>query len=886
MDKTIQRFVLRYSTKETAILCALTISALPFYYLSLDVPKNIFNQAILGKDITYPTEFFGVELGQIGYLFLLCTWFFILVVVNGGIKQFINNYKGRLGERLLRRMRYELISRIMRFPLPHFRKVSSGELIPMVTAEVEPLGGFMGDAFAQPLIQAGTLLTIVTFLFVQNPIMGFAAISLYPIQGYLIPKLQRKVNLLGKERVRAMRKVSERIGESVAGIHEIRAHGAVPYERADFSDRLGLVYRIRYEIFRRKSLVKFLNNFLNQMAPLLFYSIGGYLVITGDLTAGALAAALTAHKDMSSPWKELLDYYQQYQDSKIKYDQVTEQFRPENMIDPDLQVPIDQAPPPLSGPISVANLTLVEDASTKLLDGVTFAIAPGEKVALCGPPGGGKEGAALALPRLLFPSAGRISIGGKDLATLGEPMLGARIGYVGPSAYLFAGAVRDNVAYGLKQRPIRPVQRDEASERQHRRWLAETMRAGNLPLDPAADWIDYAAAGCADGAEFAQRMIEVLAAVDMEEDIYQLGLRGTIDPKQRPAIAESVLEARTALHERLAAASTDPAMRTLVESFHPDRYNDNATVAENLLFGTPVDEAFDIERLAVNPYVLAVLDRLNLTGDLLAVGREVAETMIELFADLPPGHEFFEQFSFISADDLPEFRTLLARTAPGGEGGTPEDRARLLGLPFRLIAARHRLDVLDEPLKMRIVEARKALRESLPAEARTGIAFFDPSAYNAATTLQDNILFGKIAYGQARAGARVGRLIAEVLEALDLRRAVIEVGLDFQVGVAGSRLSAAQRQKIGVARALIKQPDVMVVNEATTTLDSQSQMRVMEGIFRECTGRVVIWTLHNPALARHFDRVLVFADGRLVEHGGFGELERSGSLFAELIAAA
>ncbi len=886
MEKTIQRFVLRHSFKETGILCALTLSALPFYYLSLDVPKNIFNQAILGKDITFPTQYLGMELGQIGYLFLLCSWFFVLVVLNGGIKQFINTYKGRLGERLLRRMRYELISRIMRFPLPHFRKVSSGELIPMVTAEVEPLGGFMGDAFAQPLIQAGTLLTIVTFLFVQNPIMGFAAISLYPIQGYLIPKLQRKVNLLGKERVRAMRKVSERIGESVAGIQEIRSHGTAPYERADFSDRLGLIYRIRFEIYQRKSLVKFLNNFLNQMAPLLFYSIGGYLVITGDLTAGALAAALTAHKDMSAPWKELLDYYQQFQDSKIKFDQVTEQFRPENMLDANLQAPIEDAPPPLAGPLSAANLTLVEDASTKLLDGVTFTIAPGEKVALCGPPGGGKEAASLAVPRLLLPSAGRIAIGAKDLAAMLESMLGARIGYVGPGAYLFAGAVRDNVAYGLKQRPIHPAERDEASERLHRRWLAETMRAGNLPLDPAADWIDYAAAGCTDRTQFAQRMVEVLAAADMEEDIYQLGLRGTIDPRARPEIAESVLKARSALHEVLAASSTDPAMRTLVESFHPDRYNDNATVAENLLFGTPVDEAFDIERLAVNPHVLAALDRLDLSADLLAAGREVAETMVELFADLPPGHEFFEQFSFISADDLPEFRALLGRTGPSGEGASSEDRSRLMGLPFRLIAARHRLDVLDERLKARIVEARKALRESLPEEARKGIAFFDPAAYNAATTLQDNILFGKIAYGQARAGARVGRLIAEVLDGLDLRRTVIEVGLDFQVGVGGSRLSAAQRQKIGVARALIKRPDVMVVNEATVALDSQSQTRVMEGIFRECAGRTVIWTLHNPALARQFDRVLVFADGRLVEHGGFGELERSGSLFAEMIAAA
>ena len=53
----------------------------------------------------------------------------------------------------------------------------------MVTAEVEPLGGFIGDAFALPVIQGGTLLTIVAFMFIQDPILGVAAIALYPVQG-------------------------------------------------------------------------------------------------------------------------------------------------------------------------------------------------------------------------------------------------------------------------------------------------------------------------------------------------------------------------------------------------------------------------------------------------------------------------------------------------------------------------------------------------------------------------------------------------------------------------------------------------------------------------------------------------------------------------------
>lgn len=882
MESTLYRFVLKHAPRETAWVCALTIGSMPFYYLSLEVPKTIVNQALLQRNISFPTTVLGVQLDRISYLFVLCAAFAFLFITNSGMKQYINTLKGRLGERLLRRLRYELVSRVLRFPLPHFRKVSAGEIIPMVTAEVEPLGGFMGDAIAQPLIQGGTLLVIVAFLFMQNPWIGLAAVSLYPLQAYLIPKLQRRVNQLGKERVRAVRKLSERIGEAIGGVQEVHGHGTQTWERADFTRRLGHIFKIRFEIYQRKSLVKFLNNMLNQMVPLLFYSIGGYLVIKGSLSVGALTAALAANKDMSAPWKELLDYYQQLQDSKIKYEQVTEQFKPDNMFDETLQAPLEGPPPRLEGPIVVANVGLVEDMHAKLLESVSFTVEPGEKVALVGPPGSGKEAMAMLLARLFLPSAGKIMIGGKDLETVPSGALGARIGYVGPSAYLFSASVADNLAYGLRQRLVKPRHYDDdTAARQRERWILEARRAGNLPLDPDADWVDWESVGLADGRSPVDAMIDVLISVDLEEDLYHFGLRGTIDPKERPDIAEAVLKARAALQARI----KDPDLAALVEVFDPAKYNNNATLAENLLFGTPVNPAFDVDRLAENAYVLGVLDKVGLTETLVEVGREVATTMIELFADLPPGHEFFEQFSFISSEDLPEFQALLGRVE--GRGAmAPQDRARLLTLPFKLIEARHRLGLLNDNIKARVLEARRIFREELPDSAHRAIEFFDPEAYNAATTLQDNILFGKLAYGQARAAARVGKLIVEVLDELKLRRTALEVGLDFSVGVGGARLSHTQRQKLAMARSLLKRPDILILNEATATFDSATQARVMESLFKACEKATVIWTLHNPTLAGRFDRVLVFADGRIAESGSVEDLKQQGTLFAELLAAA
>jgi putative ABC transport system ATP-binding protein len=877
VDRSLFRFIIRYSKRDQLLIVPLVIGTMVVYYLSLDLPKTIINEAIQGNRFPQPdatARFLGFDLSRLEYLLALSLIFLGLIVLNGWLKFQINTMKGWMGERMLRRLRFSLYDTILRFPISRFRRVKAAEMATMIKDEVEPLGGFIGEALITPLFLGGQALTAMLFILYQHWALGLIALGVVAIQAVVIPKLRKRLLVLGRERQLTARALAGRIAETVDGATEIHANGTSQYERAEISARLGRIFKIRFEFYQRKFLIKFLNNFLSQVTPFLFYTVGGYLVIMGRLDIGALVAVIAAYKDLPSPVKELIDWDQQRLDVEIKYQQVVEQFSDGEVAPAEMQAIVDAPPLPREGTLKASNLLLVDESGTKLVEGVSFEAGLDAHVAIVGRPGAGASDLAQMLARLVPPTSGSIDMGGVDITRAPEALIGRAIGYVGSPAYLFPARVRDNVLYGLKHKPVRSrriPEGESASEREFH--LREAARTGNSTLDIEADWIDYECAGCTGPEDIEERIVELLGVVDLEETIFELGLRSPAGGAHGPndKVADRVLEARRQMRERLDSLG----IRDWVERFDPALYNRNATVAENLLFGTPVGRVFDMENLGGNAYVRHVLRETGLHELLVRTGHKVAETMVELFSGLPPGHEFFAQYSFINQDDLPQFEAILKRVGDVGLKGLEETEIRqLLALPFKLIAARHRLGLIDEGFEARVIEARRHFADKLPKALEGAIEFFDPARYNSAATLQDNILFGRIVTGQAGAFERITGLVREMLDELGLRPAVVRNGLDFQVGVGGARLAVADRQKVALVRAMLKRPVLLVLDQAAAVLDPVSQQRVVQQVLAERKGQGVIWVLSRPEFAERFGVVLVMERGRLVESGAPAELKR------------
>jgi putative ABC transport system ATP-binding protein len=876
MDRSLFRYIWRHSRRDQLIIFAVVLASLPLYFASLDLPRRIVNQAIQGRafergeqtapflSLSIPWSewllgreiqlFEGFQVDRLTLLFGLSGLFLVLVLVNGAFKYWINVAKGALGERMLRRMRFDLFALVLRFTPEALRNVKASETATIIKDEVEPIGGFIGDAFVLPLFLGTQAATALIFILVQNVWLGLLAGAVIGIQFTIIPRLRRELLRLGKQRQLASRRLAGRVGEVVDGIEAIQVHNAHAWERAEIGHRLYELFDIRFRIYKRKFMVKFLNNLLAQMTPFFFYAVGGYFALRGQLDIGQLVAVIAAYRELPPPLKELIDWDQQRLDVQVKYDQVVQHFAPERLGAPEAEEEAADDAPPLAGPLVVEELTVLDAHGGSIIAGVSLRHDLPSRIALVGDGGPAASAFARVVTLRTRDFAGTIAIGERKLADLPRAVVGRKIAYAGVEPILFPGTIRDNLVYGLRHQPLGAADGDDPDKS---RRLAEAKRTGN-PIDNIADrWIDCALAGAADEDELDQILVELLKRLGLREDVYRFGLSGMVEPARHPELAEKLIEARMRLRERLAASG----MADLVEPFDEARYNRQATVAENLLFGVPTSRSLMGRNLAEHPSFRAALEAENLTGELAGMGARIAETMIEIFRGLPQGHPLFEQFSFISAEELPEYEAILRRRARRKDTLRGPDLTRVLALPLAYIEPRHRLGLLDEALEARLVEARRTVRERLAGSDDPGVEFYDADEVCTAAPLKDNLLFGRVSHSAANAQARITEAITGVVDEMGLREAIERVGLEHQVGPSGRMLTAPQRASVNLARCLVKRPDLLAVDGALAPFGEQQRRELLGVLIGVSEGRTLFVTMPHDRETAGFDALIRFQEG-------------------------
>ncbi|WP_146346263.1 ABC transporter transmembrane domain-containing protein [Phaeobacter marinintestinus] len=851
MEPTLFSFIWKHSKREQLWLLVLTLVSFPFLYASLELPKRIINDAIGSS--TAQVDVYGVELSQVQYLMVLCFAFLGTVLISGLMKMHINTKKGVLSERMLRRLRYQLIGRMMRFPAPYFRTTSQGELVSMITSEAEPMGGLMGDAVAQPVFQLGQMLTIVIFLFMQSVWFGLASVALIPLQAWLIPMLQRQINLLNKDRIKEVRHLATEIGESAAGISDLRANGGWRYRMALFTDRLGRLFEIRFRIYQKKFFMKFLNNLITQMTPFLFYSVGGVLAIQGQITVGALVAALGAYKDLSSPWKELLFYYNQVQDMSLRWDVVTERFAPRNMIPAELFEGEPTSTPRLLGDLELQNITVRDQDGNAILEDINLTIPAGARVAIQSARASERKALGELLTREITPARGQVIVAGHSLSELHQAVIAARIGYAHSRPYLFDGTLGDNLLMPLKVRPQEvpwdPVRR--------KRVVTEAERSGNSLDLINANWIDPAIAGLTDGDDIRDWWFRLVQAMGIDEFMFRRTLRSRFDPDVHPALARQIVDLRPEIHDSLIQAKLDH----FVHHFDPEQFNPAIPLAGNLLFATPKND-FETLNLEQEQVFVDLLREEDLVEDTMAISLGVIDTLNRTFGRDGTEHPLFLKLGldpdlYLRLSALAE-RVQHSRAAKLSDA----DRILLLTVPFTLTAEQIGPDFPEE-YKEKILSIRRSQAVWLRAHLGREFVPVTPDQYIPRLTVVENAIYGRVSAMAGAYAEAIENIVADALIAHGLRQRVAAITYDLPTGLGGANLPTVFQERAAFSRAGIKRPDILIMDHVLASHDSASRLSTRERLRELLPKSTMIFMEDSFAHPEAYDLYIEIHDGRI-----------------------
>ncbi len=846
-------FIWKYSKRQQFILLAVTAFLFPLLYLTLELPKQIINDAI-GADSDVINAY-GYDIEQVPYLGLLCIAFLVAILAHGLLKMRINTMKGVLSERMLRRFRYSLISRVLRFPQPYFRRTSQAELVSMITAEAEPLGGLMGDALAQPVLQAGQMLTILVFLFMQSFWLGLAAVAFIPLQAWLIPKLQRQVNLLHKERIQEVRKLAAEIGENAAGASSLRTNGGWRHRMAMISERLGTLFDIRFQIYQKKFFMKFINNFITQLTPFFFFSVGGFLVIKGSMTLGALVAALAAYKDLSAPWKELLAYYNQVQDMTLRWDVIIKRFAPKGMVEENLFENEPDQIDRLSGDVVLKGVTVRDVDGSVVLDDLNAQFPKGSTVGITSSSEYDRRAISELLTREIVPSHGEVIIGDNNLAHLHQSVIAARIGHANSRPHVFAGTVGENVMMPLRRQP-RMSEGQEGS--MPKRALVEASRSGNSGDDLSLEWQDPKLAGFETDEDVDGWWLKLVDGLGTGNALFRRGLEQPFEADAHPELADKLVELRPLISQKI----KDADLCELYFGFDEDKYNPELPVAGNLLFATP---RFKISqrKLAKREGFVQFLREVELDESLLKLARDVIKMLSRIFGEDGTGHPLFQKLG-IDAEFYEHAVELVRKSRiNGGEPLTEEEYSLLLTVPFS-VSAEQIGSVFPEHMKDAILELRRDKGAELQLRFDDLFAPIKPDAFVPSLTVLENALYGKLSKAAGSKTDKVKEIVAETLLEAGLKGLVAQLIYDFQTGLDGTALSSFFAERVSFNRAAIKRPDIMILERAMLSSEPETRAglpRKMRELMPESTLVFVDEKFEDES---EFDILIELEDGRIM----------------------
>lgn len=358
-------------------------------------------------------------------------------------------------EKAIKNLRDRLFSHIQALPIAYHSKTPTGELIQRCTGDVETLKKFA----SMQVVEIIRLSALFTGAFIMMAIINFQyamiAVVLVPLIALGSVIFFKKESAVWTEHEKEQDKLSIIVQENLSGIRVVKAFAKEKYEIEKFTRQNEEKKKWGLKLLKLHRIFWPASDLMVHLQIALSVLTGGYLTLNNQLTVGEFAAFFTYSMLVTWPMRRLGQIVSEMGMTTVAIKRIfsildteKEDYRGEDLRDKKLR-----------GEIEFRNVVFNYEESDKhrVLNGISFKVNPGEKIALLGPTGAGKTTIISLLMRFFDPDSGEILIDGKDIKSYSKEYLRSRFGVVLQKPFLFSTTIKNNIAYANPDSHIEQV---------------------------------------------------------------------------------------------------------------------------------------------------------------------------------------------------------------------------------------------------------------------------------------------------------------------------------------------------------------------------------------------------------------------------------------------
>ena len=387
----------------------------------------------------------GVASKNTQILIVTCICYVISIALSAGISFARASFTGRLGEKLVYKLRIRVFSHLQRQSFSFFTNEKAGVLMTRMTSDIESLTVLFQEGLVNFAVQIVTLIVITIYLIVLNPYLALITLLLVVPVNIILTLWFRKVSIFGYLNVRdKIAAILSNLSESLAGMRVITAFNQRK-NRSKLHDETTVAH-FEANIFTGRAQAIFgpgteAVGIVTQAIVLL---IGGKMVLNGDLSIGELTAFLLFLTSFFAPIQSLVQLYNQYQQGSASIEKLRELLSTAPSV-PEKENAVEIKE--VIGHIELKSINFSYEKNKPILKDVSLVVEPGEVIALVGPTGAGKSTIAKLISRFYDPDEGELLVDGYDLRDVQIESLRKQIAVVPQEPFLFNGSIKENVIF-------------------------------------------------------------------------------------------------------------------------------------------------------------------------------------------------------------------------------------------------------------------------------------------------------------------------------------------------------------------------------------------------------------------------------------------------------